>query len=103
MIDCSDQIEEIRMVTDAYSKQIMGYELCPNLEAISTVKALQRALAKREYPQHPLIHNSDRGLQYCSKLNTESGDPYENAVAGTVWKNVTTGRDEKASTNQVIT
>jgi len=82
------------MVTDAYSKQIMGYELCPNLEAISTVKALQRALAKREYPQHPLIHHSDRGFQYCSKpyteilkenniqiSMTENGDPYENAVA----------------------
>ncbi len=72
----------------------MGHELCPNLEANSTLKALQRALAKREYPQHPLIHHSDRGLQYCSKpyteilkenniriSMTENGDPYENAVA----------------------
>ncbi len=84
----------LHLITDAYSKQIMGYELCPNLEANSTVKALQRAIAKREYPQLPLIHHSDRGLQYCSKLYTEilkennirismteNGDPYENAVA----------------------
>jgi putative transposase len=69
----------------------MGYELCPNLEANSTVKAIQRALAKQEYP---LIHHSDRGLQYCSKpyteilkenniriSMTENSDPYENAVA----------------------
>ena len=52
------------------------------------------ALAKRVYPERELIHHSDRGLEYCSKLYTnlllgnqvkismtENGDPYENAVA----------------------
>ncbi len=84
----------LHLITDAYSKQIMGHELCSNLEASSTLRALKIAIANRQYPQHPLTHHSDRGLQYCSKLYTdilkknhiqismtENGDPYENAVA----------------------
>ena len=84
----------LHLITDAYSKQIMGYELCDNMEATSTLKALQMALKKRKYVNTSLIHHSDRGLQYCSKIYTqlliknniaismtENGDPYENAVA----------------------
>ena len=84
----------LHLITDAYSKQIMGYELCNDMEASSTIKALKMAISNREYPQEPLIHHSDRGLQYCSKLYvnhllknniqismTENGDPYENAIA----------------------
>lgn len=84
----------LHLITDAYSKQIMGYELSDNLEAESTTKALKMARRKRIYPHLPLVHHSDRGLQYCSKLYTdiliqdhiqismtENGDPYENPVA----------------------
>lgn len=84
----------LHLITDAYSKKIMGYELCNNMEASSTLKALQMAIGQRRYPHEPLVHHSDRGLQYCSKLYvnhllqnniqismTENGDPYENAVA----------------------
>lgn len=84
----------LHLVTDAYSKQIMGYELCNNMEGASTLKALQMAVRNRKYKDEPLIHHSDRGLQYCSKLYTdylienqimismtENGDPYENAIA----------------------
>ena len=84
----------LHLITDAYSKQIMGYELCDNMTAVSTHKALKMALSKRQYKDMPLIHHSDRGLQYCSGLYTEclknnniaismteNGDPYENAVA----------------------
>jgi len=93
-IDTLDGNAYLHLVTDAYSKQIMGYELCNNMEATSTLKALQMALAKRKYKESKLIHHSDRGLQYCSKLYTdclkgngitismtENGDPYENAIA----------------------
>ncbi len=85
--------EYLHLVTDAYSKQIMGYELADNLKASSTVKALKMAMSNRKY-KHQLIHHSDRGLQYCSyhytELLTENSiqismtehyDPYENAVA----------------------
>jgi transposase InsO family protein len=84
----------LHLVTDAYSKHIMGYELCDNMEAVSTLKALQMAIRNRQYESCSLIHHSDRGLQYCSKLYTsylvnngitismtENGNPYENAVA----------------------
>lgn len=83
----------LSLITDAYSKKIVGYELLDNLSADGPLKALESALKNREY-KHDLIHHSDRGLQYCSadyinKLNqsnvkvsmTENGDPYENAIA----------------------
>jgi putative transposase len=53
------------------SKQIMGYELFGNMEAASTLKALQMAIANRKYNDRALVHHSDRGLQYCSKLYTD--------------------------------
>ncbi len=83
----------LSLVTDAYSKKIMGYELSNNLSVEGPLKALIMALKGRKY-SHKLIHHSDRGLQYCSsdytnKLKehqitismTENGDPYENAIA----------------------
>ena len=84
----------LHLITDAYSKQVMGYELSQDLEANSTLKALKMAIRHRKYQPGPLIHHSDRGLQYCSSLYTEmlkdngigismteNGDPYENPVA----------------------
>ena len=84
----------LHLITDAYSKQILGYELCNNMEAASTLKALEMAVKNRKYKDLSLIHHSDRGLQYCSKLYidclvknninvsmTENGSPYDNAVA----------------------
>jgi transposase InsO family protein len=83
----------LSLVTDAYSKKIMGYELLENLSAAGPVSALNMALQNRKY-KDGLIHHSDRGLQYCSaeyvqKLKdhhinismTQNGDPYENAIA----------------------
>jgi transposase InsO family protein len=83
----------LHLITDAYSKQIMGYCLSDNLAATSTIKALQMAITKRKY-KTPLIHHSDRGLQYCSagyvnlleknKIEismTQDGNPYDNAIA----------------------
>jgi transposase InsO family protein len=84
----------LHLITDAYSKQIMGSELSKDLSASSSIKALKFAIKKRKYSSEPLIHHSDRGLQYCSyaytklleenNINismTENGDPYENAIA----------------------
>jgi putative transposase len=92
-LDLWDRTGYLHLITDAYSKQIMGYELCYNMEANSTLKALRMALKRKLYNE-PLIHHSDRGVQYCSKIYvqllqknnieismTENGDPYENAVA----------------------
>jgi transposase InsO family protein len=83
----------LSLITDAYSKKIMGYELLDNLSTAGPLKVLESALKSRKY-KHDLVHHSDRGLQYCSaeyvsKLSendvrismTENGDPYENAIA----------------------
>ena len=84
----------LNMITDAYSRKIMGYAIDDNMETQSMIKALRMAAAQRKNPLVSTIHHSDRGLQYCSneyvlmttKNNmrlsmTENGDPYENALA----------------------
>jgi putative transposase len=84
----------LSLVTDAYSRQIMGIGFRNDLLALGCLEALQMAYDNRSYGQLPLIHHSDRGCQYCCKeyvdlLNdqhiaismTERGDPYENALA----------------------
>jgi putative transposase len=89
-----DKPRYLSLVTDAYSKKIMGFYVADNLNAESSVKALQMAIKERGNSSDSLIHHSDRGLQYCSdlyqetlKLNgilcsmTQNSDPYENAVA----------------------
>ena len=84
----------LALVTDAYSKQIMGYDVSSSLDSSGCERALKRAHKNRKYPDKTLIHHSDRGVQYCCddyqdllsdlKLScsmTESYDPYANAVA----------------------
>lgn len=90
----SDGFLYLFLITDSYSKKIVGYRLANSLEGIHAVNALQDAIKNNRQPILGLIHHSDRGLQYCSKeyikvLNdnsicismTEKGDPLENAVA----------------------
>ena len=84
----------LALVTDAYSKMIVGYSVSEHLDTANCTQALKMAISNRQYKTAPLIHHSDRGIQYCSdeyqelldskKINcsmTESYDPYQNAVA----------------------
>ena len=84
----------LSLITDAYSKKIVGYNVSDNLNTESSLVALRVALKQRKNKETPLIHHSDRGLQYCAneyqKLlsknqiqpsMTQNSDPYENAVA----------------------
>jgi len=84
----------ISLITDAYSKKIMGYHAASTLETTGPLEALKMAIRSLPKPATGLIHHSDRGVQYCSfeyvnQLNdygikismTESGDPLENAIA----------------------
>jgi putative transposase len=83
----------LSLITDAYSKLIVGYCLYHSLEAEGSLIALQMAL-KQRIKTTSLIHHSDRGVQYCchdyvnllheNKIQvsmTDKGDPYENAIA----------------------
>lgn len=84
----------LALVTDAYSKMIVGYSVSEHLDTANCITALNMAVKARQYATEPLIHHSDRGFQYCSneyqaallskKIGcsmTESYDPYQNAVA----------------------
>ena len=85
----------LALITDAYSKRIVGYDLNTTLERDGALRALRMAIDQTpQQKRQGLIHHSDRGCQYCSKeyvklltdngiriSMTEKGDPYENAVA----------------------
>lgn len=84
----------LSLVTDAFSRMVVGYQIAENMEAINTVNALQMALRNQKGSLKGLIHHSDRGIQYCSYgyidllvkngieiSMTESGDPRDNALA----------------------
>jgi transposase InsO family protein len=83
----------LSLVTDAYSRKIVGWHVHDSLQAESVSQALRMALKGRQTRQ-PLIHHSDRGIQYCSedyqKIHRRHGltcsmtdgyDCYQNALA----------------------
>lgn len=83
----------LALITDVYSRKIVGYDLSDSLELSGCVRALNKALYQAKNIKN-LIHHSDRGIQYCSnqytqilKRNninismTEQNHCYENAIA----------------------
>lgn len=84
----------LHLVTDAYSKKILGWCLSPTLHSDYTLEALRMAIRAAGCNLDGLIHHSDRGCQYCCEkyVNllqenrilismTECGNPRENAIA----------------------
>lgn len=84
----------LNMITDAFSRKIVGYAVGDNMATETMIKALKMAIDQRKCSLRQTIHHSDRGMQYCSKeyelltrknnivlSMTENGDPYENALA----------------------
>jgi putative transposase len=83
----------LSLITDAYSRKIIGYKLAPTLETKWCVQALEMAI--KQCPKTKgIVHHSDRGFQYCSHLYTnrlkkskidismgEVGNCYDNAMA----------------------
>jgi len=83
----------LSLITDAYSRKIVGFDIDDSLEANGCVRALEMALKSLPEGRHP-IHHSDRGIQYCcgqyvERLErcgmaismTEKNHCYENALA----------------------
>jgi len=81
------------LITDAYSRKIVGFHLSDDMKVSSGIMALKKAIAQKP-TEAIVIHHSDRGIQYCSteytnllqKNNsmismTQNSDPYENAIA----------------------
>jgi transposase InsO family protein len=85
----------LMLITDVYSRYIVGYHVSEDMTADSIVKGLETALENTPAEKRKaLIHHSDRGVQYCSSLYTgrlqqegiaismtQNGDPLENAIA----------------------
>jgi transposase InsO family protein len=84
----------LSLLTDTYSRKIVGYSLWPTLESTGCIEALNMAVNSRKKKENFLIQHSDRGIQYCSATYvsilqncgidismTQSGSPYENALA----------------------
>lgn len=83
----------LSLVTDAYSRKIMGYHVHGNLQTEEVSRALTMAIKGRQ-TRAKLIHHSDRGIQYCSSYYqqihekygitcsmTDGYDCYQNALA----------------------
>lgn len=86
-------VHYLSLVTDAFSRKIMGYHLSNDMMAENVVKAFKKA-SKNRLSTLKLVHHSDRGLQYCSSIYqneliknntipsmTDGYDCYQNALA----------------------
>lgn len=85
----------LSLITDAYSKKIVGYNLQQDMSSAGCLKALQMAIDGRKAANNQLIHHSDRGSQYCCidyvveltknhieiSMTERGGDPYQNPIA----------------------
>ena len=92
-IKSKERTHYLSLVTDAYSRKIMGHKFSDDMRAEHMVDAFKNAVGNRKLDT-PVIHHSDRGLQYCSeefqnvlKQNngiasmTDGYDCYQNALA----------------------
>jgi len=83
----------LSLVTDAWSKKIVGHHLSQYLKAEGCLAALSKAIMSLASSKRP-VHHSDRGIQYCCEAYvavlqengigismTQTGSPYDNAVA----------------------
>ena len=88
-----DRFYNLALLTDAFSRKIVGYDLSESLSIDGTSRALAMAIRNRR-SHLPLIHHSDRGVQYCAKdyvqqlrdhgidiSVTQDNHVYENAMA----------------------
>ena len=82
----------LALITDAYSRKIVGYDVSDSLELTGALNALK--MAQRQKVGKDTVHHSDRGSQYCSYAYTgrlkrkktkismaAAGNCYENAMA----------------------
>lgn len=88
----------VAFVTDAFARRIVGWRVSRSLRTDFVLDALEQALHRRRpVDGEPLIHHSDRGVQYVSLRYTERlketgvepsvgsvGDSYDNALAETI-------------------
>ena len=88
----------VAFVIDVFARLIVGWRATTSLTAGIALDALEQALHERRLdPEDPLVHHSDRGVQYVSIRYTERlaeagiepsvgsrGDSYDNASAESI-------------------
>lgn len=83
----------LALITDVFSRKIVGYDISESLSADGVLRALKMGIRNHSCLQG-LIHHSDRGIQYCcndyvsllqaNKIRismAEKGNCYQNALA----------------------
>lgn len=96
-----DKFCYLSIITDLYSRKIVGHCVHDSLSVNGCIEALKQAIANRKDKSKPLIHHSDRGVQYCCHAYvrllqkqqiqismTQTSDPLENAVAERIHKTI---------------
>lgn len=124
-INIGNDFAYLFLITDAYSRKIIGWHLSDTLESDNALRALYMAISQLPVDCKEIFHHSDRGLQYCSikyvkvlethgiRISmTENGDPYENAIAERVngilkteWlydMNLHSYQEAKTAVNEII-
>ena len=92
-IPLKERFAYLFLITDAYSRKIVGFHVSDDMKVSSALVALKQALTQKP-AETIVIHHSDRGVQYCSTeyvsllqqhnamiSMTNNGDPLENAIA----------------------
>jgi transposase InsO family protein/predicted DNA-binding protein YlxM (UPF0122 family) len=92
-LDLTDRFGYLFLITDAYSRKVIGYNFRLTLDTGGALDALQMAIAQW-YNVRKLIHHSDRGTQYCANDYVQyldkhkiaismaaKANPYQNAIA----------------------
>jgi putative transposase len=105
----------LAVILDCFSRRIVGWSLSRTIDAELVCAALAMALCRR-CPQNDLVHHSDRGVQYASRMlrkrlkeegvtmsMSRKGDPWDNAMMEsffgslkTEWATTTYAREEEA-------
>jgi putative transposase len=96
-----DKFCYLSIITDLYSRKIVGHCVHESLSVKGCIDALRQAIRNRKDKTRKLIHHSDRGVQYCCHAYvtllqkqqiqismTQTGDPLENAVAERIHKTI---------------
>jgi transposase InsO family protein len=96
-----DKFCYLSIITDLYSRKIVGHSVHESLSVKGCIDALKQGLTSRKDSAEGLIHHSDRGVQYCCnayvkllqkhqiKISmTQTGDPLENPVAERINKTI---------------
>jgi transposase InsO family protein len=97
----TDRFCYLFLITDMYSRKIMGFSVQPTLKAQGALQSLQMAIKTAGTAAKGCIHHSDRGIQYCCDAYTEfltskglaismteNGAPLDNAIAERVNKTI---------------